>query len=151
VRALIATLASIPLALIPSSCAATSGNGWGEPRKDAGSPTGYYVPGDLDDALIELDRIMGAKGRDEVLKATEDGMIEYHHGLGMWLRNNWGLWGGSRLARYFNRLGIRHPDDMSGIILDSYWRKVHDRPIDLDGQVRHCLDYWKKARATEGG
>ena len=145
-KAFFAILASISLALLISSCATPSSKSSGEPRKDASSRTGYYVPRDLDDALTEVDRIMGAKEHDDVMKATEDGMIEYHFGLGMWMRNNWGLWSGSRLAQYFNQIGIQHPDDMSGIILDSYWRKLHGKPIDLEGQVRYYQDYWKNEK-----
>jgi hypothetical protein len=145
-RTFISILVAASLAVLLSACATT-----GSPRKDATSKTGYYIPRDLDDALVELDRIMGTKGHEEVIRATEDGMIEYHHGLGTWLRNNWGLWGGSRLSEYFHQLGIRHPDDMSGIIFDSYWRKLHDRPIDLEGQVRYYQDYWKSQKTNEGG
>ena len=41
-------------------------------------------------------------------------------GLGMWIRNNWGLRSGSRLQKYFRDRKIVHPDNMSGIILDYY-------------------------------
>ena len=150
-RALNAILASISLAFLLAACADKSAKSPGEPRKDASSPTGYYIPSDLDDALTEVDRIMGAKGHDDVLKASERDMIQYHFGLGQWMRNNWGLWKGLRLAQCFNQLGIRHPDDMSGIILDSYWSKVHSKPIDLEGQVRHYQDYWKKTKTNENG
>jgi hypothetical protein len=120
---------------------------YGEPREDPGSKTGFYIPSDLDDALGEVDRIMGRRGRNQVLSLrTEDDMIgEFHFGLGQWMRNNWGLWGGSRLSNYFNDLGVHHPDDMSDIILDSYWRKLHDQPIDLDGQVLYYKQYWQNA------
>jgi hypothetical protein len=150
-RAPTAILASVLLVILFAACKDTSVKSSGEPRKEASSPTGYYIPRDLDDAMIEVDRVMGAKGRQDVMKATEDGMIEYHMGLGMWMRNNWGLWKGLRLAQYFNQLGIHHPDDMSGIILGSYWRKVHGKPIDPDGQVRQYQDYWKKMKTNEGG
>jgi len=150
-RTLTAILASTSLALFLSACATTNTKNSGEPRKDATSKTGYYIPRDLDDALVELDRIMGTKGHGEVMTTTEDGMIKYHHGLGTWLRNNWGLWGGLSLAQYFNQLGIHHPDDMSGIILHSYWRKLHDRPIDLEAQVRHYQDYWNSVKKNDDG
>jgi hypothetical protein len=104
-----------------------------------------YVPKNLDDALRQLDLLLGDKGRAEVQRAKEADMVQYHMGLGMWMRNNWGLWAGSRLAQYFNQLGIRHPDDMTGIIFDSYWRKLHGRDIDLDAQVRFYQDYWKRS------
>ena len=150
-RAFTAILVSILLAFLLSACKDTSGKSSDEPHKDANSPTGYYIPRDLDDALTEVDRIMGAKGREDVLKASEREMIQYHFGLGQWMRNNWGLWKGLGLAQYFNQLGIHHPDDMSGIILDSYWRRIHGKPIDLEGQVRYYQDYWKKMKTDENG
>jgi hypothetical protein len=67
-----------------------------------------------------------------------------HHGLGQQIRNDWGLWGESTLSKFFNRVGIHHPDDMSGIILTSYHRRLNGRPIDLEGQIQHYKDYWAK-------
>lgn len=47
--------------------------------------------------------------------------IEFHHGLGTWMRNNWGLWSGnSHLYDYYIEIGITHPDNMSGHILETY-------------------------------
>jgi len=134
-----------------AACMAKYGKSPGEPHKDANSPTGYYIPCDLEDALAEVDTIMGAKGHEDVKKALESEMIRYHFGFGGWMRNNWGLWKGLRLAQYFNKLGIYHPDDMSSIILDSYWRKIHDKPIDLEGQVRYFQEYWKKMDMEHSG
>jgi hypothetical protein len=37
------------------------------------------------------------------------------------MRNNWGLWGGSRLQKYFTEKGVGHPDEMSSVILFFYW------------------------------
>jgi len=39
----------------------------------------------------------------------------------MWIRNNWGLWGGSRLQSYFAQRGFSEPDGISSIILDEYY------------------------------
>jgi hypothetical protein len=64
-------------------------------------------------------------------------------GLGLDMRNGWGLWNGSRLARYFNRLGIYAPDDMSAIILDTFWCRLHQQPISLDERVAFYQAYWK--------
>lgn len=71
-------------------------------------------------------------------------MINLHMGLGMWLRNNWGLWSGSRLAKWFNERRIWHPDDMSGIILYSYSRHSHSQPIGLDDQIKHYVTIWEE-------
>jgi hypothetical protein len=48
-------------------------------------------------------------------------MILYHHSLGMWIRNNWGLWGGSRLPKYFTDPDVNHPDNMSSGVLYHYY------------------------------
>jgi hypothetical protein len=143
-RKLVSMIAAASLALLLSACTTVD-----EPRNDASRTTGH-IPPDLDGALLELDQIMGRKGRAEVMRIKEKGMIEYHHGLGTWLRNNW-LRGESPLKEYFRQLGIHHRDDMSGIILDSYWRKLHNRPIDLEGQVRSYQNYWKNQETNGGG
>jgi len=57
---------------------------------------------------------------------------------------DWQLWGGSRLSKFFNDRGIYHPDDMSGIILDSYHRYLTGKDIKLDEQIKFYQDYWKK-------
>ena len=59
------------------------------------------------------------------------------------MRNNWGLWKGSRLSEYFHKMGVFHPDDMSGIILTSYYRRLRNEPLQVDAQVKYCQDYWK--------
>jgi hypothetical protein len=30
---------------------------------------------------------------------------------------------------------MTHPDDMSGVILEAYWLRLHGRPINLDSLV----------------
>jgi hypothetical protein len=67
-----------------------------------------------------------------------------HHGVGTHIRNEWGLWHGSVLAKWFNARGIYHPDDMSGIIIDTFWRTVNDKPIELEAQIKHCQDFWER-------
>ena len=78
---------------------------------------------------------------------TEDEFSgRYHLGFGMWMRNNWGLWKSSRLSRYFNSLGVYHPDDMTGIIFDSYHRKLTGSDINLNEQIKFYQEYWEKAK-----
>lgn len=105
-----------------------------------------YIPKDLDDCFVELRRILPEKTVEQMKNGPEKDMVGYHHGLGRWLRNNWGLWKGSRLSKWFNDKGIQHPDDMSGIILDSFWRHLNGQPIKLDEQIKHYQDYWKRVK-----
>jgi len=69
--------------------------------------------------------------------------------FGWFLRNKWGLWGGSRLAMHFNGLGISHPDDMSGIIIDSYKRHLRNEPIGLREQIKKYQNFWEITKQPE--
>jgi len=112
------------------------------PTRDIRSPTKVYIPRNLEDCFQELNKMLPPELIDDIKVGTERNMIRFHLNIGMWIRNNWGLWKGSRLSEYFNRIGIKHPDDMSGIILNSYWRHLHDRPIKLKDQVDLYKAYW---------
>jgi len=112
-------------------------------------PKEIYIPKDLDDCFAQLKKLLKPEDIEKMRVGTEDDMTQYHMGLGMWMRNNWGLWGGSRLAAWFNAQGINHPDDMSGIILDSFWRYLNGKPIKLDEQVKYYQGYWKKQETIQ--
>jgi len=101
-----------------------------------------YVPKDLNDCFFELERLLPNSEIGKIKNSTESEMIKYHLGLGMWIRNNWGLWRGSQLSKWFNEKGIYHPDDMSGIILDSFWRHLNKKPISLKKQINRYQEYW---------
>ena len=81
----------------------------------------------------------------EMKNMKEGDVVLYHHSAGRWIRNNWGLWQGENyLCRYFKSIGITHADDMSGIIFTSFYRKLHGKPLDIDGQVAKYKAHWEK-------
>lgn len=102
------------------------------------------IPNNLNEALESLAIMLPQDDLNWIDNCAETDMIRLHSGLGRWLRNNWGLWQGSNLSRYFNNLDINHPDDMSGIITTSFWRYRHNQPLQLDEQIQHYKDYWEK-------
>ncbi len=108
------------------------------------------VPKDLDEALAELDEILGEEARAVLLRVDANDKIVYHMGLGARLRKNWGLGEDSCLAQYFASFGIENPNDMSAILLESYWRRLHGRPIELEGQARHYQEFWKRTKQEIG-
>jgi hypothetical protein len=114
------------------------------PTIDDSSSTGVYIPADLDGCFKELDKMLNPQLIREMKSGTEEDMYVCHFGLGKWMRNHWGLWSDSVLAEYFNTIGISHPDDMSGIILTSYYRYLHNEPINLNEQVQYYKNYWEK-------
>ncbi|MEO0574362.1 MAG: DUF6794 domain-containing protein [Pseudomonadota bacterium] len=93
------------------------------------------VPTTVDEAIVALDLVLSDEDKAAIRANKEDEMYQYHFGLGMWIRNSWGLWRHSELANFLYEKGLHHPDDMSSVILDSYWRHLNDRPIDLDAQI----------------
>ncbi|MEM8586010.1 MAG: DUF6794 domain-containing protein [Bacteroidota bacterium] len=104
------------------------------------------VPKDLIESLVSLDSMLSLPMK-EWIKCLPDGEFGayVHFGLGGYLRNSWGLWGNSELAKNLYLMGIFHPDDMSAIILDSYQRKLKGEEIRLDEQIKYYQDFWRES------
>lgn len=104
-----------------------------------------YIPKDLNDCHRVLNSMLDDSTKALIMSMTEKEFTAGAHlGLGMWMRNNWGLWGGSRLQTYMTGKGLRHPDDMSGLILTTYWRRMHHEPLRVRKEVRKYQVYWKE-------
>lgn len=101
------------------------------------------VPINLKQSFAILDSLLSSEDVSLLKNEAEENISKYHMTLGLWIRNNWGLWNqDTPISKYFNDLGIYHPDDMSGIIIASYWRYLNGHPIDLDSQIQHYKNYW---------
>jgi len=115
-----------------------------------GDEGSVYIPGNLEECFIELRKQLPESELEQFRTGEEDTVTtRAHHGLGMWIRNNWGLWSGSRLAKYFNEMGIHHPDDMSSVILTSFHRQLNDQDIELEQQIRYYQEYWEKVQQEQ--
>ncbi|MCC2599310.1 DUF6794 domain-containing protein [Sphingobacterium sp. FBM7-1] len=84
-----------------------------------------YIPKNMKDCLRQLDRLLSDSVKNEIRSLPESAFLNgTHFGLGMWIRNNWGLWDNdSRLHKYFVRCRgqLYEPDFMSGDILSFYY------------------------------
>ncbi|MDE6801971.1 MAG: hypothetical protein K2J06_04305, partial [Muribaculaceae bacterium] len=89
-------------------------------RVRADSIDGIYIPVNLTDACQELDKMFDNETKEDIIRLGKDFRSEAHHTLGMWIRNNWGLWGGSRLQAYLRDKGYSDPDEMSDYLLTCY-------------------------------
>lgn len=109
-----------------------------------------YIPQDLPDCIIQLDSMLSKEDKAYIISA---GASSVHFTLGLWMRNNWGLWGGSRLKSYFHNNGIRHPDDMSGVILDCYEKHLKGEGVNYRQMLRKVSrdekKWFKKAHKWE--
>lgn len=108
-----------------------------------------YIPVDLNDAIRHLQEILPPEDIEFLKTAEEEDHAGLHFGFGMGLRNGWGLWGDSRLAAWFNTVGIFHPDDMSGIIIESLVRDLRSEPIELEAQIAKYQEYWAEVEEYE--
>jgi hypothetical protein len=97
----------------------------------ADSIDGVYIPRNLRESFTQLDRLLPDTIKQRLRHPDpEYGLAGFHMGLGLWMRNNWQLWGGSRLQQYLQTLGIQHPDNMSGVILTTYSEYLTGKPLD---------------------
>lgn len=97
---------------------------------------GIYIPTDIEDCIRELNRILSQKDKEEIAKSSDGERAMYHMSIGLWMRNNWGLWGGSRLKKYFLDKGVNHPDNMSGIILSVYYKSVTGQKYNVPDELK---------------
>ena len=84
--------------------------------------------------MTELDKAYEQKSKDNFVGQEESKAVAtpYRFGPGLWMRNNWGLWGGSRLQKYFIDNGVKDPEEMSWIILTCYHRFKNEKPLEFD-------------------
>lgn len=99
------------------------------------------TPTNLEECLYELSKF--PQNLQDLKSKPEEDMIEFHHSVGRWIRNNWGLWTKGPLYYYFLDLGLFHPDDMSSIILTSYHRHLKNIPLRLEEQITKYTTYWE--------
>lgn len=81
------------------------------------------IPSNMFEAKRRLDGMLSDEDREFIQKAEDvDGVIaRLHHSFGRYLRNEWRLWHGSKMAKHLQEEhGIEHPDDMSHFILREY-------------------------------
>lgn len=91
--------------------------------------TNFVIPTNIKEAHLQLDSLLSDEDIVKIKNLPDaNSTIKYHMGLGIWLRNNWGLWAGSDLYIWFYERGYNHPDNVSGIILQTYWNYLNDKP-----------------------
>lgn len=86
------------------------------------SINGVYIPKNIKECFLQLDKLLKDSDIKQIKELkNKEGTLKFHHGLGTWIRNNWGLWGGSRLQLYILDREKTQPDGMSAKILEFYW------------------------------
>lgn len=84
----------------------------------------------------------------EIKDTSLSGLCKYHHTMGRWIRNHWKLWEGGKLKSHMESLGFTHPDDMSSVILDSFWSKLNGQTFDIEKTAKEYADFWEKSKTN---
>ena len=118
-------------------------------RYTTDSLRGHYIPKDLNDAIRVLNNMYSDSLKVKITKLVEKDYVygNYRFGIGLWIRNNWQLWGGSRLSSFFQDNNINHPESMSVVILKSYYRSLKHEDVRFEEQVKEYIAQDKKAKA----
>jgi hypothetical protein len=95
------------------------------------------VPATVSDAIDILSR--GLSGADMIAfrVLNEDDAIA-SSGAWAWMQKAWGLKAGGQLRRTLEADGFTDAPDMADALLRSFWRRLHDRPLDLPQQAREA-------------
>ena len=93
-------------------------------------------PKNLTECIQMLDKNLKTEDKDYIKTLTEDEFfMESHFTIGMGIRNEWIRSGNPELVTFFLEKGVKHPDDMSAMILTSYYRHLLGKEIDFEGQI----------------
>lgn len=92
-------------------------------------------PESVEDALKRLETLLSPESRAELLTAAHGDLIKYHFGLGLWMRNKFGLHGrnAALIAELKHALGKPFgvdADDFSTALTELLWERVngHEGP-----------------------
>jgi hypothetical protein len=93
---------------------------------------GVYIPKNLDDAMLQLDKLISPDAQKKMKVIPEDSLAPaLHKRLGQWMIMNWGFYGGSRLSHYLRSAGVTFPDDMADFLLLAYYHKLNGKPVGI--------------------
>lgn len=109
-----------------------------------------YIPKNLEDAMLQLDKAMTPESKVIMKAIPEDQVCQQLHGrLGQWIINNWGFYGGSRLSHYLRSAGITYPDDMADFLILAYHKRLNDKPVQIKEMATEFKEMRKKAWEQE--
>ena len=108
---------------------------------------GVYIPKDLPDAFIQLNKLIDAESKEKFKSLPEEvASTKLHFSFGRWIIYNWGFYGGSRLSKSINDMGVFGPDDMARFVIIAYHRSLNRKPLEIKALIEH---FQEKRRLEE--
>ena len=109
---------------------------------------GVYIPKDLYDAFAQLNRLMDEPTRKQLQLMTEEEAGKKLY-LIMWICNNWGMYEGSRLSHYIQKLGISNPEHKAHFPITTYHRELNKKDLGLKERVEFYQKKTEEAKARK--
>lgn len=109
------------------------------------------IPITLEEAHQQLLTKLSVEDLNFIDNSIQEAMSSFHFSLGRWIRNNWKLWEGGELKTHMESLGFTHPDDMSAVILDTFWCSRHSNPFNLEQRAKYYADFWAESDGHKYG
>ncbi len=108
---------------------------------------GVYIPKDLTQAFIELNRKIDKESQAKFKAIPElEAERKLFFSLGRWIIHNWGFYGGSRLSEYMKtQFDVHHPEDMASFIIIAYHRNLKREPLN----IKQLVEYFAEKKAKE--
>lgn len=99
-------------------------------------------PSSVDGAVTAAMAVIEDAELKSIAYLGKEDLASMHFGLGLWIRNNFGLWGGN--WRLMSDCGESHPDSCSGVIIDRLWNRLRS---ELPGAERAGLELLEEQMA----
>ena len=93
----------------------------------------------VDDATALILARMSEADKAVLRKKKNNGLIQYHFGWGMGIRNEFGLWEGN--YSLMSDCRTEDPDEASLVIIQAVWQR-------LKAQSRKWWQFWKPAKTS---
>ena len=81
-------------------------------------------PETVDQAVGVLLGMLPDGKKAKIAAMSQDDLVALHLGLGMWIRNNLGLW--SENSALLESARAQNPDDASVVIIEALWRRLRE-------------------------
>lgn len=84
-------------------------------------------PKTVEEAVEQLLSLMSEEEKQCLRKTPKKDLIMFHFSLGLYIRNNFGLWQGNReLLQSISKSDFPfvHPDDASSVIIEELWKRL---------------------------
>lgn len=107
---------------------------------------GVYIPKDLTDAFIQLNKLIDDETKAKFKSVDETTAVRaLHFSFGRWMIYNWGFYEGSRLSHFLKQIGIHHPDDMARFLIITYHRNLNKKELN----VKELATTFKETRQNQ--